>query len=132
MAFSVQPELKYTHTHEWVRVEGESGTAGITAFAQHELGDVVYVDLPQPGESFGKGETFGSCESVKAVADLKMPAGGEITAVNEELVDHPEWVNEDPYGKGWMVKIRLAAPAEADSLLDAGAYQALTGGEKAA
>lgn len=122
MAFSVQPDLKYAATHEWARKDGEV-TVGITDFAQHELGDVVYVDLPEPGDTFGQGETFGSCESVKAVADLKMPMSGEITEINAELIDHPEWVNEDPYGKGWMVKVRPANPDEWNALMDAAAYE---------
>lgn len=127
---SVQPDLKYASSHEWVRMEGDVATVGITDFAQHELGDVVYVDMPETGDSFRQGETFGSCESVKAVADIKMPLSGEVTEINAELVDHPELVNEDPYGRGWMVKIRPADQSELNNLMDAAAYQAITESDK--
>ena len=126
MPFTVQPDRRYARTHEWAKSEGDLIVVGISDFAQHELGDVVYVDLPAAGESFGAGEVFGSCESVKAVADLNLPVAGEIVEVNEALVDSPELVNADPFGAGWMLKVRPANPADLDDLLDAAGYEALT------
>lgn len=123
MSFSVQLDCKYAPSHEWARPEGELVVVGISDYAQHELGDVVYVDLPDAGERFAQGEVFGACESVKAVADLNLPVGGEIVEMNAALVDHPEMVNSDPYGEGWMLKIRPDNTAEADELMDADAYQ---------
>jgi len=123
MTYSVQTDRKYAPSHEWARPEGELLVVGISDYAQHELGDVVYVDLPDPGEKFAAGEVFGACESVKAVADLNLPAGGEIVEMNEALVDHPELVNTDPYGEGWMVKIRPDNPTELDELMAADAYR---------
>jgi glycine cleavage system H protein len=119
--------LKYTKDHEWVRVEGNFGWIGITAYAQGELGDIVYVELPPPGTKLQQGKTFGTIEAVKAVSDLYAPVSGEIAELNKDIQDHPETVNKDPYGKGWMVKVRLANPAEAAGLLDAAAYKALVG-----
>jgi glycine cleavage system H protein len=121
-------ELKYTKDHEWLKPSGD-GTAlvGITHYAQDALGDVVFVDLPEVGESFGGGEEFGTVESVKTVSELNMPAAGKIMEVNTTLTDHPEAVNEDPYGKGWMVKIKLAG--DLAGLLDAKAYEALVSAE---
>lgn len=121
-------ELKYTKDHEWLKPSGD-GTAlvGITHYAQDALGDVVFVDLPEVGESFGGGEEFGTVESVKTVSELNMPAAGKITEVNGTLADHPEAVNEDPYGKGWMVKIKLSG--DLAGLLDAKAYEALVSAE---
>jgi len=123
MAFTVQSDRKYAASHEWARPEGDLIVVGISDYAQHELGDVVYVDLPDPGEHFGQNEVFGASESVKAVADLNMPAGGEVVEINNALVDHPETVNADPYGEGWMIKIRPDNPADLDELMDADAYQ---------
>lgn len=122
-------DLKYTKDHEWLKPLGD-GTAlvGITHYAQDALGDVVFVDLPEAGESFGEGEEFGTVESVKTVSELNMPTGAEIIEVNAALADHPEAVNEDPYGKGWMVKVRLKGDLAA-SLLDAKAYEALVSAE---
>ena len=114
-------ELQYTRSHEWVRREGDVATVGITEHAQDELGDVVFVDLPEQGASFGAGETFGSVESVKAVSDLYTPVGGEVVEVNSALEDSPEKVNEDPYGEGWLLKIRVSE--EASELLSAADYQ---------
>lgn len=119
--------LRYTKDHEWIAIEGSTGTIGITWFAQKELGDVVFVDLPKVGAVLKAGDEFGTIESVKAVSELYAPTGGEVTEVNEALNDHPETVNQDPYGKGWILKIRLADPAEAASLMDAAAYRAQTG-----
>jgi len=122
-------DLKYTKDHEWLKPMGD-GTAlvGITHYAQDALGDVVFVDLPEAGESFGHGEEFGTVESVKTVSELNMPSDAEILEVNGTLADHPEAVNEDPYGKGWMVKVRLKGALAAD-LLDAKAYEALVSAE---
>lgn len=122
-------DLKYTKDHEWLKPAGD-GTAlvGITHYAQDALGDVVFVDLPEVGESIGHGEEFGTVESVKTVSELNMPSDAEILEVNGLLADHPEAVNEDPYGKGWMVKVRLKGALAAD-LLDAKAYGALVSAE---
>jgi glycine cleavage system H protein len=116
--------LKYTSDHEWIRVEGEFAYAGVTEFAQGELGDIVYVDITGEGEDLAQGESFGSVEAVKTVADLYMPVSGEVVEVNSLLEGEPELVNSDPYGKGWMVKIKLSNAAEVDELMDANAYQA--------
>jgi glycine cleavage system H protein len=119
--------LKYTKDHEWILVEGAVGTVGITDHAQGELGDVVFVELPAVGKTVKQGESFGTIEAVKAVSDLYAPASGVIAEVNKDLTGNPELVNKDPYGKGWMVKIRIAAPAELTALLDAAGYGALLG-----
>ncbi|MHB0936441.1 MAG: glycine cleavage system protein GcvH [Armatimonadota bacterium] len=126
MSFSVQQDRKYAPSHEWALPQGELVVVGVSDYAQHELGDVVYVDLPDPGERFAKGEVFGACESVKAVADLNLPVSGEIVEMNAALVDAPETVNTDPFGGGWMVKVRPDNPAELDELMDADAYQQFT------
>jgi glycine cleavage system H protein len=117
-------DLLYTKHDEWVRVEGDEVVIGITDYAQDQLSDVVYVELPEVGDSFDKGEPFGVVESVKAASDVFMPVTGEITAINEELEDSPEIVNEDPYGKGWFIRIRLSYKSDLDDLMDAEAYQA--------
>ena len=119
--------LKYTKDHEWILVEGGVGTVGITDHAQGELGDVVFVELPAAGKAVKQGDSFGTIEAVKAVSDLYSPVSGSITEVNKELAGTPELVNRDPYGKGWMVKIRLANPDDLKGLLDAAAYKALLG-----
>jgi len=124
---NVPEELKYTKEHEWVRIEGETGTIGITDFAQGELGDVVFVELPPVGTMLAKDATFGTIEAVKAVSDLYAPMSGEVTEVNGAVGGTPELVNKEPYGAGWMLKIRVTKPAEAESLLDATAYKSLTG-----
>ena len=115
-------DAKYTKDHEWIRVEGGIGTVGITEYAQGELGDVVFVELPAVGAAVKAHATFGTIEAVKAVSDLYAPISGTVTEVNQELSKTPEIVNKDPYGKGWMVKIRVADPAELASLMDAAAY----------
>ena len=115
-------DLRYSKTHEWIR-PGDPATAGITHYAQDELGDVVYVELPDVGRALGAGERFGSVESVKTVSDLYAPASGEVVEVNTALADHPELVNSSPYGEGWMLKLRLSAPSELDTLMDAAAYE---------
>ncbi len=122
-------ELKYTEEHEWVLVEDDIVTVGITDFAQDALGDVVFVELPEVGTQVEAGKPFGVVESVKAVSDIYAPVTGEVVEVNEELPDTPELVNTSPYEDGWMVKIRLSDPAELDNLLEADAYEALTAEE---
>jgi glycine cleavage system H protein len=119
---SVPEELEYTKTHEWVRREGEEAIVGITDHAQEELGDVVFVELPEQGASFSAGYSFGVIESVKAVSDLYAPVGGEVVEVNESLNDTPEKVNEDPYGDGWMIRLRISGEGE---LLSADEYERL-------
>lgn len=119
--------LRYSSTHEWVRVDGDRATVGITDHAQHELGDVVYLDLPQPGRTVRAGAVFGSIESVKAVSDLYAPVSGEIVEVNEALQDAPDQVNSSPYEAGWMLVIRMSDPSEAEAMMDAGTYEASAG-----
>lgn len=119
---------RYTKEHEWVSVEGDTATIGITFHAQKELGDIVYVDLPKPGVKLAPGDTFGSVESVKAVSDIYSPVGGEVLEVNPALADSPESLNSDPHGEAWLVKLRLANPAELDALLSAGDYESFIGG----
>lgn len=120
--------LKYTKEHEWLSVEGNLGTIGITDYAQSTLGDIVFVELPKVGDSVKAHETFGSVESVKAVSDLYSPISGSVTAINEELAKSPDKVNEDAYS-AWMLKVELSNPAELDSLLDAAAYEAFVAEE---
>lgn len=115
--------LKYSQDHEWLRIEGEYAYIGITEFAQRELGDIVYVDITTQGQSVAANEVFGSVEAVKTVSDLFLPVGGEIVEINEGLNDNPELVNTDPYGEGWMVKIKISDMSEVDSLMDAAAYE---------
>ena len=116
-------ELKYSKEHEWVRMEGDIAIIGITDYAQDRLGDIVFVDIPTEGEELEADEVFGSIEVVKTVSDLFMPIAGEVLEQNEELEDNPELVNEDPYGKGWLIKVKPASDADFDSLLSAAAYQ---------
>ena len=118
-------DLKYTKDHEWIRVEGDVAYVGITDFAQSELGEIVYVDITTEGETVEKEEVFGTIEAVKTVSDLFMPATGEVLEVNPELEDAPELVNEDAYGKGWLIKVTVADPAQLDELLSAEEYQKL-------
>ena len=117
---SVPEELQYTRSHEWVRTEGDTATIGITDHAQDELGDIVFVELPEEGATFDAGDSFGSVESVKAVSDLYTPIGGEVVKVNEALSDSPEKINEDPYGEGWIVKIQVTDEGD---LLSASDYE---------
>jgi len=119
--------LRYTKDHEWVLVEGNTATIGITDFAQSELGDIVYVEVETLEETLNAEEVFGTVEAVKTVSDLFMPITGKIIAFNEDLVDAPEAVNDDPYGKGWMIKIEMSKPAEIDQLLSSEAYGSLIG-----
>jgi len=118
-------DRRYTNEHEWVRADDGVGTVGITDYAQDQLGDIVYVDLPAPGTSVKQSDKLGEIESVKAVSDVYAPVSGEVVDVNEDVNDHPELVNESPYEKGWLVRLRLAAPAELDALLTAGQYDQL-------
>lgn len=117
--------VKYTNEHEWIRLEGEEAYVGITDYAQTQLGDIVFVDVPTEGETLEKGETFGSIEVVKTVSDLFLPVGGEILEVNPALEENPELVNKDPYGEGWIIKIKPTDVSEAEELLDAEAYKKL-------
>ena len=121
---NVPADLKYTRDHEWARKEGDRIRVGITAFAQEQLGDVVFVELPKVGARVTQRQSFGVVESVKAVSDVVAPLSGEVLEVNQKVVDEPETVNEDPYGDGWLVRIRLAESSEVDALLDVGAYKA--------
>ena len=118
------PELKYTKEHEWVRVEGDSGTIGITDYAQDQLGDIVFVELPAVGAEISAAQKLGEIESVKAVSELFAPVSGEVTEANDGLADSPESVNDDPYGDGWLIKVRLSDAAELDKLLSADEYEA--------
>src|SRR3712207_2158294 len=118
-------DRKYTKDHEWIRISGDTAEIGITDFAQQQLGDVVFVDLPEPGRSITAGDTFGSIESVKAVSELYAPMSGEVLEVNGNLKDHPEVINTDPHGT-WMIRVRLANSSEDGALLDSGQYQDLT------
>jgi glycine cleavage system H protein len=118
---------RYTKEHEWVSVEGDVGTVGITDHAQHELGDIVYVDLPKTGTSVSQGNTLGSVESVKAVSDIYSPVSGEVIEINTVLADTPEKLNSDPHGDAWLVKLRLTAPDEVKNLLSAADYQSYIG-----
>ncbi len=121
----IPEDLKYTKDHEWARIEGDVVTVGITDFAQSELGDIVYVELPEAGDEAAAGESFGTIEAVKAVSDMFAPLSGEIVEVNESLTDEPETINKDPYGDGWIIKIKVSDKAELDDLLDKAAYEAL-------
>lgn len=125
---NIPSELKYTKDHEWVKVEGDIATIGITDFAQKELGDIVYVDVDTVDETVEVEEVFGSVEAVKTVSDLFMPLSGEVIEFNEELEDEPELVNSDPYGKGWMIKVKISDESQLEDLLSAEAYQDLIQG----
>jgi glycine cleavage system H protein len=122
----VPSDLRYTKDHEWVRVEGEQATIGITEYAASQLGDIVFVELPETGRTIDQFATFGVVESVKAVSDLYAPLSGEVVEANAELAAQPELVNQDPYGAGWMIRIRVTDAAQQDELLDGSAYDALT------
>jgi len=126
---NVPEDLHYSKDHEWIRVEGNIGIVGITDHAQDALGDVVYVELPKAGDEFAAHESFGSVESVKAVSEIFTPVSGEITEANDSLQDEPEKVNQDPYGAGWMIKIKMKNPGEVDSLLTAAEYEDFTKAE---
>lgn len=120
----IENDLLYTNDDEWIRVDGDEATVGVSDYAQDSLSDIVYLELPDVGETFEEGEAFGVVESVKAAADLYMPVSGEIIEANEALMDEPEAVNEDPYGKAWMVRVKMSDKSELDDLMDADAYRA--------
>ncbi len=124
---NIPAELKYSRDHEWIRLEGETAYVGITDFAQHELGDIVFVDIDTVDETLEAEEVFGAIEAVKTTSDLLMPVAGTVIEFNEALEDAPETVNNDPYGEGWIIKVQVANPAELDGLLDAEAYKELIG-----
>lgn len=124
---NIPATLKYTKDHEWVSIDGDIATVGVTDFAQSELGDIVFVEIETEGETMGKEEVFGTIEAVKTVSDLFMPVSGEIIEFNAGLESNPEAVNKDPYGDGWMIKVRLTDASEVADLLDADAYKALVG-----
>ncbi len=124
---NITANLKYSNDHEWVRVEGNEAFVGITDFAQGQLGDIVFVDVPTVGESLGQNEVFGSIEAVKTVSDAFLPVSGEILEFNEALENDPALVNKDPYGEGWIIKVNMANPAEVDTLLSADDYAKLVG-----
>ena len=119
---TIPTDLKYSKEDEWIRTEGDEATIGITDYAQDSLSDIVYLELPDVGDSFSIGDTFGVVESVKAASDLFMPLDGEVTAVNDDLIDTPETINSDPYGEAWMIRIKLGNPSQLDDLMDAAAY----------
>ncbi len=123
----IPAELKYSNDHEWLRVEGDIAFIGITDFAQSELGDIVFVEIETVGETLSKEAVFGTVEAVKTVSDLFLPCGAEILEVNSKLESNPELVNHDPYGEGWMVKVRITNPAELEQMLDATSYSSLVG-----
>ncbi len=118
------PQYRYTKEHEWIQVQGELATIGITDYAQQELGDVVFVELPKPGSKIAAGKSFGTVESVKAVSEIYAPAAGEVVEANAALGEAPEKINQDPHGAAWLIKVRLANPAEISGLMDAAAYEA--------
>ncbi|MFA7409297.1 MAG: glycine cleavage system protein GcvH [Bacteroidales bacterium] len=124
---NVPDTLKYTQDHEWIRVEGEFAYVGVSDYAQSNLGDIVFVEVETQGETLSKGDSFGNIEAVKAVEELYMPVSGEVIEINPALESTPEVVNKDPYGEGWMIKVRITDPAELDLLLDAGSYIKLIG-----
>jgi glycine cleavage system H protein len=122
---NIPTELKYTKDHEWVKIDGDIATVGITEFAQSELGDIVYVEIETVGENIEQEEVFGSVEAVKTVSDLFMPLSGEILEFNESLESNPELVNSDPYGEGWMIKVKISEVSQIDGLLDSAAYEGI-------
>jgi len=125
----VPENLRYTKDHEWIRVEGETGIIGITDHAQEELGDIVYVELPKPGAKLEQSSSFGSVESVKAVSDIYCPVSGEVAEANQALAESPEKVNDDPYGDGWLIKLKLTSPGQVDQLMTAAQYTEYIGTE---
>jgi glycine cleavage system H protein len=117
-------DYRYTREHEWIKMDGAVGTVGITDYAQHELGDVVFVELPKPGTKLDAGQSFGTVESVKAVSEIYSPVAGEVLEVNSALADSPVKINQDPHGGAWLIKVKIANPGEVNSLMDAAAYEA--------
>jgi len=130
MSYKVDPQARYAESHEWARMEGEIAVIGISDYAQHALSDVVYVELPEVGDMVTKGEALGTVESVKAAEDANAPLSGEVIEINADLEDNPEWVNEDPFGKAWLIKIKPSVPDEWESLMDAAAYEAFVAEEE--
>ncbi|MGC8779287.1 MAG: glycine cleavage system protein GcvH [Anaerolineae bacterium] len=130
MSYKYDPQARYAKTHEWARLEGNVAVIGVSDYAQHLLSDVVYVDLPEIGDTVTQGESLGTVESVKAAEDAYAPLSGEVLEVNTALEDHPEWINEDPYGKAWLVKIQPSDLRELDNLMDAAAYEAYVNEEE--
>lgn len=126
-AMEYPANLRYTKDHEWIRLEGDIATVGITDFAQGELGDIVFVDIPTQGETLAAEEVFGSVEAVKTVSDLYLPIDGEVIEVNPAIDNQPDLVNSDPYGQGWMVRVKVASAADVEALMDSDAYRKLTG-----
>lgn len=124
---NVPADLKYTKDHEWIKIDGDTATIGITDFAQSELGDIVYVEIETEGETLDQEEVFGSIEAVKTVSDLFMPVGGEVIEINEEIESNPEVINSDAYGAGWLIKVKMTDSSEVDNLLSADAYKDLIG-----
>ena len=124
---NILESLRYTRDHEWIKVEGEQAYVGITDFAQHELGDIVFVDISSEGSTLNAEEVFGSIEAVKTVSDMLMPVGGEVLEFNQKIDDNPALINTDPYGEGWIIKIKMTNPAEVDELLTAEQYKELVG-----
>ncbi len=124
---NIPENLKYTKDHEWVKIEGETAVIGITDFAQNELGDIVFIEVDTEGEVLDKEETFGTIEAVKTVSDLFMPVGGEITAFNQELESTPDIINKDPYGEGWIIKVKISDSSETEDLLTSEQYKELIG-----
>lgn len=122
MSFKILSDLRYAKTDEWIRVEGDEGVVGISDYAQDALSDIVYVELPNVGDTFAAGTPFGVVESVKAASDLLLPVSGEIIAINEAVIDSPEKLNSDPFGEAWLVRIRLSDPSQVDALMDASTY----------
>ena len=123
MAYKFDAKARYARSHEWVRVEGDVAVIGVSDYAQHLLSDIVYVELPEVGDTLAKGESMGTVESVKAAEDAYAPVSGEVIEVNTELEDNPEWVNEDPYGKAWLIKVTLSDESELADLMDATVYE---------
>ena len=124
---NIPVELKYTKEHEWIRLEGETATVGVTDYAQGELGEIVFVEVETVGENLGAGDMFGTVEAVKTVSEMFMPVGGEVLEFNADLESNPEFINDDPYGKGWIIKIKVSNEAEMSDLLSADQYQSLLG-----
>lgn len=124
---NVPAQLKYTKDHEWIKAEGDIAWIGVTDHAQHELGDIVFIEVETVGETLARHDSFGTIEAVKTVSDMFMPVGGEVLEFNEGLTSKPETINQDPYGEGWVVKVRMTQPSELDDLLDSAAYSALIG-----
>ena len=132
MSVKIDPTCRYTKSHEWVRVKGNEAWAGLSDYAQQQLSDIVYCELPEEGDTFSKGDVFATVESVKAASDCYMPISGEVAEINAELTSHPELINSDPYGEGWMIKFTVSDLSELDTLMDVVAYEKYCAEEEAA